>query len=320
MPHAKLICPHCDATLRPAKPVQEGKTVKCPKCAKTFKAPDEEDAPAVKAVAAKAKPAPAKKKAVDEDDDDGGTYAVARDLAEEARKAAEEERRERKKRRRQEEDYDPDEEDEDEDEEEDVGAQYLKNLKKTDPRGPAQEAVVGPSNWLLRTALVGFFGWAVTFVVFMIPVAFPNIDKKEDVDPRTGRPIVEAGEKDKKKEAPKPPVFELKMILASNWYVAGFVVLVMLGMIHASLIAVGSVKMNSLESHGWGMASSILTILPLHVLPVYYFLWSILEWIVDDAGVFVAMIILLWGPIVGISCLLVLKKPGVKAGFEYRTD
>ncbi len=173
---AKLTCPKCRATLKPAKPVPEGKTVKCPKCEETFKAGENgAEAPAKKPAAAAAS-APA----ADDDDDGAGTYAVVRDEEEERQKAAKEERERRKRlkarRRARGEDVEDDEdEDEDEDDGEyDLARELMRNLKARDPRGVAQETVVRPANWLLMTALLGFFGWVLYFIVFMLPIAFPN--------------------------------------------------------------------------------------------------------------------------------------------------
>src|SRR5262245_2835599 len=182
---AKLTCPKCRAVLRPAKPVAEGKTVKCPKCEETFKAGEEVAEDRAEAKAKKPAPAAAAKPA--NDDDDGGTYAVLKDAAEEKKKAEaeERERRKRKKRKRAAAEGRDDVEDEDEDEDEDkhdIASELLRNLKSRDPRGATQEAIVGPANWLLRTALLGFFGWVIYFIVFMIPVAFPNIASKDDAN------------------------------------------------------------------------------------------------------------------------------------------
>ena len=80
MPLAKFNCPKCRATLKPAKPVPEGKQVKCPKCQTAFKAgetaaPQDEPKPAEEEVA---------------------TYGVVKDEAEERKKAEEEARKQRK--------------------------------------------------------------------------------------------------------------------------------------------------------------------------------------------------------------------------------
>jgi hypothetical protein len=190
MPLDKLTCPKCRATLKPARPVPEGKTVKCPKCEELFKAGEEAGA-APKADAKPAKPAkpeaPAKKP---DEEEEGGTYGVIKDEAEERKKADREEREERKKRKRRArdegEDEDEDEDEKDEEEEEDAAEALLKTLKSKDPRGPAQEIIVRPANWLLGTAILGFFGWLLYFVVFMIPIAFPN---RPDTDTAKGPPV-----------------------------------------------------------------------------------------------------------------------------------
>src|SRR5262249_11961773 len=102
MASSRLTCPECNATLKPAQPVPDGKKVKCPKCGAVFVAPGlvspqgveepAEQAPAPKAKkqavpAAKAKQAApakagakkpaAKKKKSDDDEEEGGTYAFA---------------------------------------------------------------------------------------------------------------------------------------------------------------------------------------------------------------------------------------------------
>ncbi|HKI30758.1 MAG TPA: hypothetical protein VKA46_02615 [Gemmataceae bacterium] len=201
MPLAKLTCPKCRSTLKPAKPVPAGKMVKCPKCEEMFKAggeaaEDEADAAKKPAAAVAKKPAAA---AAADDDEDEGTYAVVKDEAEEKRKQAEEERKKRKKRKKKRQEDGEEDEDEDEDEEErdagdDLADELLRNLKSKDPRGPTQETIVSPANWLLRTALVGFFGWVGYFVVFMIPVAFPQ--REEDGSVAVAPAAVD---KDKKK-------------------------------------------------------------------------------------------------------------------------
>src|SRR5947209_455540 len=103
MPVAKLTCPECSAVLKPAKPVPEGKKIKCPKCGTIFEARAEDNEPQPVKPAARPKPVPAAKKpsspvtaqkksaapakskpaapakpkpAYEEDDDDAGTYAV----------------------------------------------------------------------------------------------------------------------------------------------------------------------------------------------------------------------------------------------------
>jgi hypothetical protein len=312
MPLVKLTCPKCRATLRPAKPVPEGKSVKCPKCEEVFRAGEEPadtrtrpDAPAKKPAAA-----PAAKAA--EEDEEAETYAVIRDEDQERKAAEEAERRKRRGRKRRA--RDEDDEDEDDEDEGDLGAQLLKNLKTRDPRGAAQGVVVTPSNWLLRTGILGFFAWVVAFIVFMLPIAFPNIPDNPDEKNQI------AVGKDKDKEKDKKPAQKglAEQIQERAWTVVLFIAVLFLGLTQAALITFGAVRMQSLESYGWSMAGCILAILPLYMVPVWALVWWVFEFIYDDAPWAFACIVYAWGPLVGGFCLKQLLNPKVKPGFEYR--
>jgi hypothetical protein len=332
MPLAKLTCPKCHATLKPAKPVPEGKLVKCPKCEETFKA-GAKSADDKAATTAK-KPAAAKSEPAEEQESE--TYAVLKDEGEERKKAEAEERERRKKRRRKRieaGEEDPDDEDE-EDEEDDVTSVYLKNLKATDPRGATQDTVVGPANWLLRTALLAFFGWVGYFVAFTLPIAFPNIERKEDVD-QFGR-VIKEEKKSEKKQAFRPwgaegilhgfktekeePDFQA-------WSIIIFVFVLILGLVQAGVIANASVKMQSLESYNWAMWGCIIAMIPLVTFPWFVFITYILDladWLIelglDDMCWMAGIAALVWGPIVGGICLKKFLEPQVKPGFEYKPD
>src|SRR5438094_10492944 len=93
---AKIDCPECGATLKPAKPLTPGKKVRCPKCDNVFVVPgtedeEEQEAPARKAKAGKAgrksvpaeEPAPPPKAKALEDEDEGGVYGVVQEPGEE---------------------------------------------------------------------------------------------------------------------------------------------------------------------------------------------------------------------------------------------
>jgi hypothetical protein len=318
MPLAKLTCPKCRATLRPAKPVPEGKSIKCPKCEEIFKA-GETAADAQARTATQAKKPAETSAAKAGDDEEAATYSVLRDEEAERREQERERRKQRKKRKRaRDQDEDEDEEEEEEEEEEDLATELLRNLKSSDPRGPAQEIVVRPSNWLLRTGLVGFFGWAITFVVFMLPIAFPNIESKEEENP-----FQAPAQKDKKKEDEKKKAEEkdlAKQIQRQAWSVVLFVFVLLLGLVQAALIAYGAVKLQGLESYKWGMTSCILTIFPLYMVPLWTFLWWLFDWFVDDYPWGFACVVFAWGPLVGGLCLKEVLRPEVKAGFEYHPD
>jgi hypothetical protein len=327
MPLAKLTCPKCHATLKPAKPVPEGKTVKCPKCEETFRAggkssEDIPEKPAKKAAAAQSEEA---------EEEEAATYALLKDDDEEKKKAEAEERKRRKKKRKRDDDDDEDEdedEEDDEEEEDDVTAQYLKNLKPRDPRGAAQETVVGPANWLLRTALIAFFGWVGYFVAFMLPVAFPNIDKKEDV-PEFAQPAQK--EKDKKKEKQQAVHWwSADTILDEEnrpWSVVLFVFVLLLGLAQAAVLANASVKMQSLESYNWGLWGCIIAIIPLATFPWFVFItyvFDLFDWLIelgmDETCWMIGLIAFVWCPIVGGICLKKILEPQVKPGFEYKPD
>jgi hypothetical protein len=299
----KLTCPHCRATLKPARPVPEGKTIKCPKCQRPFKAAGDEAAEAAPVVAA-----------AEEVDEEGGTYGIIMEKNEKEEV--------RKKKKRQDDDEDDEDEDEDDDDEDDIVQQYLKNRESKDPRGPAQAIVVGPSNWLLRIGLVGFFGWIILLVVFLIPIIFPNVSEEEE-DPG-GKGFTKEKEKEKKTEGgDEEAAVDASGALA--WFRDSVVALVIfgtlfgLGIVQSALIAYGAVKLQGLESRGWGIASCILAMFPYHSLPAWT-LVAILANLIFPPLALVALFLLVWGPLFGIWSLTQVIKPEVRAGIEYKAD
>jgi predicted Zn finger-like uncharacterized protein len=345
MPLAKLTCPHCRTTLKPAKPVPEGKTVKCPKCGETFKAGETETgsrpAARTKSDAAAKKPtaaAAASKAAPDDDDDGGAIYGVVKDEAEERRKAEVEERRRRRKRRKLARGEDgEDDEDEDEEDKDDLTAHLLKSLKSKDPRGPAQETVVRPANWLLRTALLGFFGWVFYFIAFMLPVAFPTYEKKEDAYSQMAKEIdakEKTNAKDKKESKEIIHWWSAESILHGGdpqrpdtvaWSVVLFLFVLMLGVVQSAIIAAASMKMQSLESYKWAVWGCILAIIPLMMVPWWVLLTATFD-LLDSVFEFgetawmYAAVLFLWGPMVGGLCLSKVLQKHVRPGFEYKPD
>src|SRR5260370_10337625 len=76
MPVAKLTCPHCEAVLRPSKPLKLGRRVTCPKCGTGFVVPGEEMDVVAAEPEAPPKPAAPRKESYEEDDDSGpATYS-----------------------------------------------------------------------------------------------------------------------------------------------------------------------------------------------------------------------------------------------------
>jgi DNA-directed RNA polymerase subunit M/transcription elongation factor TFIIS len=170
---SKIICPECEKVLRPAKPVAEGKSVTCPDCGARFRVPTEDLDLAIveepkprkkssKSSAGKSKDPATKDKvksskeavasaasakaAADDDDEGGGTYGLIG-------------------------------------EKEDANANqpkitYAPDTSIKDLRGPAQEAVMPPTNLLILTAALGFFGWLAFIVALLIPTLLPLTDEE----------------------------------------------------------------------------------------------------------------------------------------------
>ena len=316
MPLAKLTCPECKAVLKPAKPVPEGKTVKCPKCEANFTAGGEDAvAPAVPAKSHAKPEQQARKKATDVDnpEDSQGVYGVVETEADKKRKEPP-----KKKRRRSD-----DDEDEEEEEEEDAGGdavkELLRNLKTADPRGPAQELIVGPSNMLLRIGGLGFFSWVGCFIVFLIPIVFPPPPEKPDEN--AAAPV----EKKAEKVVEQPPGPSMKTIAGRTlWRVIFLTCFFFPGIVQGGLIAYGGAKAQSMESRGWGIAASILAMFPMHSLPLAWlilFLSALLFIFLDvppNVGFAVGGFLMVWGTVFGIKALLVFLKPEVQLGFEYK--
>src|SRR5262245_48971454 len=134
MPVSTVRCPKCKAVLKPSKPLPAGKKVKCPKCANLFSVkPDDSDikvavpaGPKSKTKPKPAAPIPAKKDSLDDDEDGPAVYSFA-----DAHQNS----------------------DDDAEEKEDISV--VPDLAVKDPRGPATEKIMKPSNWLIRLALTG---------------------------------------------------------------------------------------------------------------------------------------------------------------------
>jgi MFS family permease len=297
--------------LRPAKPVPAGKSVKCPKCGAGFVIGQDGRA---KSPAGKAKPAaPAKKPSRhDDDDDDGGTgetYSVAS----------------------VEESQGPD-------------IQYAPDLSVRDLRGPAMEEVVNPSNKMILAGVLGFMGWTIFLVMLLIPLLFPLSTKADRDKAREEKAKKDAMTKlnaPANAQAPEPKKddddssilkigdLDLRDIAELPWYLIVLCLLPqVLGMVYSATMSVGAVKIQNLESREWGVAASIMAMIPLNVgglLCVLAMALNLLLGLVfedDDGFRWVVMgffLVCVWGLslAVGIWNLTVLNKPDVVAGFEY---
>ncbi len=282
MPSPKLECPECGAVLKPSKPVTPGKKVKCPKCGEIFAAPGEEEAPkARKRPTAKASPvqkkspAPPPKKAQD-DEDEGGVYGFIKDPDEDRAR-----------------DEDDDEDDEGRDKKPDLT--FALDMSVKDPRGLAQTKVVRPSNFLMIAGVVE----VVIGIAILGVNGWPLIFSQQWVDPH----LVVTNKKPAKEDDLPPPIerkdlkpeqleqledMESEFLIASLVWMGASIPYMVIG----SLIVVGGVKMQQLESYGWAMTASILAIVFAGLLGILF----------------------------GIMALMCLMDPVVKEGFKYEKE
>jgi hypothetical protein len=326
--------------------VADGKRVKCPKCGAPFTAPglveDEEERPRKKVSGKKGQatikkavaPKPSPKKPAPEEDGDedagGGIYSYAKEN-----------------------------EQEEEDKPEIV---YAPDMSIKDLRGPAQAVLVKPSNYLLLIGGVCCILDILIICVCFWPMVFSEhlfdheeflakhhnikIEKKKG-DEIEGNPLTSRAaptpQQDGKKTIPKERKDLSKEDLAlveeaEGW---GFIWPSFIGrgwrfslmgmfialLIYNGITIMGAVKMQNLESRGWGIASSIMTLLPfgaasiaVAVAFVFYLLFAML---LDDekmgwmyAG---GTSVLVWvlTIVVGVWSLRVLMSQEVIDGFEY---
>jgi hypothetical protein len=273
--------------LKPGKPVPDGKRVKCPKCGNMFTTPglvaDEEPRPrkpsaakkqkaAVKKAAAAPKPPPKKPAPEDDDEEDqGGIYAYVKEEGEGGGEDAEEE-----------EDGKPQ-------------IDYAPDMSIKDLRGPAQAAVVKPSNYLL---LIG--GLCCIFDILIICVSFwemvfseylinhenfladyykqerPKKTDEVESNPMHSQPAAPTQQSGKKIIPEKRSDLDKKDLAlveeAETWafawpYFGRVYRFIAIGVfillfIYNAITILGAVKMQNLESRGWGIAASIMTMLP----------------------------------------------------------
>lgn len=326
---SKLVCPECDTVLRPAKPLAAGKKVKCPKCGTTFAARAEEEPkpPLAKKGAIKKKAEPPEKQTGMEYETN--TYAVIKEKEEEDK----EEKEERG---------------------DDLVSEYLKVNESKDPRGPAQEAITPPTNWLIITGTCGAIGYGIfllgLIILFCMPPKDPA-DKEEGAKKKklTGlmlRPSVSVigdvvdplkAEKDElaKKLAEGAASAAMGAIYAVvqnlHWLLFFFFCFLLLLLIaYCSVVIYGAVKAQGMESRTWGIIASIVAMIPLNALGfmaittgLAYLLISFLydePFVVTCFVIAVLVIEAAWGVSIGIWNIKTLMDPAVIEGFEYVDD
>jgi predicted Zn finger-like uncharacterized protein len=304
MASARLTCPDCKSVLRPAKPVPDGKKVKCPKCGNFFTTPGlrDGDAPRKKQAIQKKgketgkKPAPAKT----HEDDEGGIYG-----------------------------YIPEDQKAEEDKPQ---IEYAPDLSIKDLRGPAQAAVVSPSNYMLIIGGLGclsnIFLICVSFwpMVFSdSPVDWQKVLKDHYKDDKNAVQRVE-GIKEYKdlKDKDLEIVQDAEADMRVNLFIAMGVFIFLL--LYNGVTIIGAVKVQNLESRGWGIASSIMTMLPmssggLSALIGGIFYKTIGAWVLEEMNAYysfgIGVLPYLFALFVGVWSLRTLMSQEVIDGFEY---
>jgi hypothetical protein len=317
----KMICPECHKTLRPSKPLPEGKKVTCPKCGTVFGAreappdpaartPKKQAAPARQTAVKKAKPdkpiKPIEQRhrlddALDDDEDEGGVYSVVGASGDEAEEI-----------------------------------NYAPDMSIKDLRGPAQSAVVRPSNFLMLAGILGFFGWMGFMVIVLIPIIFPLKDKEEEKKQQQQTVQVNPAAKDKQGEKKSTGSQFFKIwginfadLADAEWYWVALSVLgFFTGMIYSGVVTLGAVQMQNLESRTFGIISSIMAIIPLNSVGLVFLVCMVLQILLsmlfDEWTPYMLMgigaILCVLAAAAGLGAMVTLMKQEVVAGFEYQAE
>jgi hypothetical protein len=207
------------------------------------------------------------------------------------------------------------------------------------------EMLVDPSNKLILVGATGFLGWCALLITMTIPCLFP-LETKEERDKVRAQKLqqlemmrVAAGPAAKD----LPPVVleddssiftvgavDLRALGAFRWYlVVACFLPVILGMAYSAVLSMGAVKIQNLESREWGVAASVMAMVPLNAGGILAMLALVLNLLLDMMfeGWFkwiclAFLLVCAWGTnlAVGIWMLTTLNKPEVIAGYEYVPD
>jgi hypothetical protein len=315
MTPTQLSCPKCGAVLRTAKPLPAGKKVSCPKCGAGFAVPGERRAAPARASAPKQAAGVQKKPAgapvpvapvlpPDDEDEGGGTYTVK---TEEASTGPE--------------------------------INYVPDTSTRDMRGPAVEALINPSNKMMLVGATGFLGWVAFAIALSVPLLFPlgTGEEREKKRAEFAAKVKEAEAFNKPPPAPEEESsfymigsLDFREIAELPWYLIIPCLLPLgLGLAYSAAVSAGAVKVQNLESREWGVASSIMAMIPFNAGGLLLILAMVLNLILDlmfegFTKYFYMSILLVaaWGTnlAVGIWMLTTLNKPEVIEGFEYRPE
>jgi hypothetical protein len=343
----QLVCPECGKTLRPAKPLAPGKSVKCPKCEAVFDVPaaDKEDKAAVTGSVreksppsgdkeAKGKKAEKKAKKTDDgkpsktigetiplagDEDGPATYGFIDDHS----KVDEPE------------------------------IDYVPDTSIKDLRGPAQALVVRPSNYMILMGVITTLNFVLTLAIILVPIIFPipapaNVDGTPTLKFKQEKKVYDASlwlsgsvattlqKIDTKKK--DEDVGSMFMILSWDmmdvpdypwWEIILLCMPPLIGIAVNAVAILGAVKMQKLESRIWGIVASVLTMLPIAALGSFLIgsmvLTAVLGLLFDLD--FVLWFIILWALIIfgahvglGIWGIVTLMSQEVIDGYEYVAD
>jgi predicted Zn finger-like uncharacterized protein len=306
---ARITCPDCKSVLKPAKPLPDGKKVKCPKCGNMFTSPGLVETPEpplkkepikkpAKAAIKKAKSPPSRGKPRGDDEDDGVYSFVNENIDAEK----------------------PD-------------IVYAPDMSIKDLRGPAQAEVVVPSNYIMLIGglcclcnifIICYSFWPMIFADSVI-FNWQGFLEKHFAGDKTATSRV-SGYKDYKevKDEDLEILHEAEGKERVKRFIQMGVFLVLL--IYNAIQIVGAVKMQNLESRGWGIASSIMTLLPMGAAGISsliggVFFFTIGNWILDELSlpysIGLGVLPYLAAIYVGATSLRTLFSQVVIDGFEY---
>jgi predicted Zn finger-like uncharacterized protein len=328
----KITCPECQSVLRPAKPLPAGKTVKCPECGARFNAPAEApgaavvkpnkagppDAPKPKrpAAAKSAPQKPAVKKPAatkDDDDDDGGaTYGFVVPVESGDKPEIE----------------------------------YAPDMSIKDLRGPAQSALVFPTNMMILVGALGFFGWLGLLILILIPTLTPvESDVPGKNDPPKAVIGLEHGlgavndDKDPGPDLVNDPARKSMYVLFGinfagfgtlGWAFTLILLPIIIGMVYSAFVTFGAVRVQNLSGYRWGITSCIMMMIPIHsagfMAATSLLLQLFAGMVIDDRqfmfSVVIGLMVVEKVACIGVAAwgLATLLSKKVVAGFEYKAE
>jgi hypothetical protein len=210
---------------------------------------------------------------------------------------------------------------------------YAPDTSVRDLRGPAQARVIPPTNQLTLVAAIGFVGWLALLVTILVMTLFPTeVETKEAKEDRERQ---EAMGKAPKKEPPGMLMFFginlARLGTYPKWQFGVYFLLpIVLGMGYSALMANGAVRTQHLESRNWGIAASVMCMIPIHSFGVIVlaacFFGFLVRMFLDDEGLVTMFIYFVMGALtaagvgVGVMGLKAMMSPEVIAGFQYKPE